>query len=316
MVPRQCTLAGLGLGDRQPETPDQAIECVACVAVQQTAADHDHRALARRDRVGRPAERGRVGSCPGDVMDTRHEQRGRIVERLGLNVLRQGEGHGPGLSRRGEDAHRGWQRAHELLRSVDPVPVPGHGAQGVVYGYVLAVRSLQLLEHRRDAPAREQVAREQQDRQPVDGGERRTGHEIRGTRPDRSGARECTQAPMSLGECHSRVDHRLLVPCLVVAEPVACGLERLAQARDVAMTEDPEHSPEKRMLVAVALDGLDLQEANDGLGGRQALGQGHLSTPARKRLMRRTPPSARWRSLLNFHYRGSLVGAVARFQFL
>jgi hypothetical protein len=71
------------------------------------------------------------------------------------------------------------------------------------------------------------------------------------------------------------VDHRLLVPRLVVAEAVAGLLEGLADAGDVAVPEDPEHPGEEGLLAPVALDVLLGQELDDGLRHRQPPRRGH-----------------------------------------
>ena len=54
--------------------------------------------------------------------------------------------------------------------------------------------------------------------------------------------------------------HPLLVARLVVAEPAAGLLQRLAQAGHVAVPEDAEHAREERRLPPVTLDVLLRQE--------------------------------------------------------
>ncbi len=68
---------------------------------------------------------------------------------------------------RGEHPERGGQRGHQLLRPVDAVPVARHGPERVVDAHVLALRPLQLLEHRGHPTGAEEVTRQQQHRQPV-----------------------------------------------------------------------------------------------------------------------------------------------------
>ena len=71
---------------------------------------------------------------------------------------------------------------------------------------------LELLEHRRRAARREDVARQQQHRQAVDRGQRGAGQHVRRARPDRARAGERPPPVGHLGEAHRGVHHRLLVP--------------------------------------------------------------------------------------------------------
>jgi hypothetical protein len=61
------------------------------------------------------------------------------------------------------------------------------------------------------------------------------------------------------------VHHRLLVARLVVREKLRALVERLAEAGDVAVPEDPEAAAEEALLDAVALDELRGEEPEQGL---------------------------------------------------
>ena len=92
---------------------------------------------------------------------------------------------------RREHPERGGQRGHQLLRPVDAVPVARHGPERVVDAHVLALRSLQLLEHRASrAGCANRSPGQQQHRQPVHGRGRGARDHVRGAGADGAGAGE------------------------------------------------------------------------------------------------------------------------------
>ena len=66
------------------------------------------------------------------------------------------------------------------------------------------------------------------------------------------------------------VDHRLLVARRVIGQQVGVPVQRLPEARDVAVAEDAEAAGEEALARAVALDVLGGQEADERLGHRQS----------------------------------------------
>ena len=88
--------------------------------------------------------------------------------------------------------------------------------------------------------------------------------------PDRGGAGERLQPVAHPGEAGGRVHHALLVAGQVVGQiraPGQLGLEQgLADAGDVAVTEDAEASGDRRLLDAVPLAVLLGQEPDHRLG--------------------------------------------------
>ena len=135
---RQRALAGLGL--RRP----------GCRSPRRTRAGRPRRrssaprrrrrsaaaAPTRIERRGPSAMSTASGRRPGDAPGPRREQLDRPVVRLGLHVLRQRDGHRPGLDRVGEHPHRAEQGRRQLLGPVDPVEEPRQRAEGVVDGDV------------------------------------------------------------------------------------------------------------------------------------------------------------------------------------
>ncbi len=83
------------------------------------------------------------------------------------------------------------------------------------------------------------------------------------------------------------MDHALLVPALVVGQGSRVRQlalqDRLAEARDVAVPEDPEDPLDQAMLDAVALGVLGDEEPDDRLSDGQA-GRAHAGLPGRARL--------------------------------
>src|SRR4029077_77708 len=106
------------------------------------------------------------------------------------------------------------------------------------------------------------------------------------TRADRRGARPRLQPVAVARVGDGGVHHRLLVARQDVAQ-AAVLLEGLADAGDVAVTEDPEHAGQERRPLAVALDLLLGQEGDERLRGRHPH-RAHLTAP-------RVRPRTKWR---------------------
>ena len=90
-------------------------------------------------------------------MDGALEEARRIVVRLRLDVLREGE-EGRAPSCRVE--HHGQclgERLHDLLGSADAIPVPSHGLECVGHRDRRVLEHLDLLEHGIDDPVLERV---------------------------------------------------------------------------------------------------------------------------------------------------------------
>ena len=68
---------------------------------------------------------------------------------------------------------------------VHTVEETGHGAEGVVYRDVSLARVLELLKYGVRHPGSENIAREQQDWEPVDRRQRCSSDHVGGSRPDR-----------------------------------------------------------------------------------------------------------------------------------
>ncbi len=224
----------------------------------------------RADRITAAARshRGWLGDRPGHLPHPWREQLIRPVVRLGLHVLRQGQGDRPGLRRVGQHPHRGQQRGRQLLRPPDPVEEHRHRAQRVVDRHVVAGRVLEFLQHRPGLPGSEHVTRQQQHRQPVDGGQRRPGDHV-----GRAGADRGRAGPGGQPVTHPRVPgrgvhHGLLVAGHHVAQPgrPVRFQQGLAQAGQVAVAEDAEAAGEQPLLHGVPLAVLRGQEPDHRLG--------------------------------------------------
>ncbi|OEI69324.1 hypothetical protein Cus16_1167 [Curtobacterium sp. ER1/6] len=143
------------------------------------------------------------------------------------------------------------------------------------------MRHLDLLQHRVRGPGRERVRRQQQRRQPVRRREGGGGEHVRGARADRRRAGEGRTTTVHAREPDGLVHHRLLVARLVVGQQTRLLhvqlLDRLTEARDVAVPEDAE-DPRDRALAVVAVDGpLVREERDEGLADGHAAGGGHRS---------------------------------------
>jgi hypothetical protein len=105
------------------------------------------------------------------------------VEGLGLDILGEADGHGTGLGLVAQHSHSTQKGVGQLFGPGYTVEETGYGAEGVVYRDVSLPRLLELLKDRVRHPSGENVAREQQDREPVNRGKCRPSDHVCGTWP-------------------------------------------------------------------------------------------------------------------------------------
>ncbi len=172
---------------------DRAIEKTAAVRPD-LALELRAESLGREDRatlaacgVAYPREGSARGRGAAHVPDALVEELDRPVVGLGLNVLGQGDRHGTGLGRVGQDAHAAQQRGDQLLGTVDAVEEARDGAERVVDGDVQRGRILELLKDRVGDAGRELVGGEDEDGQAVGRRGRRAGHHVQRAGADRRG---------------------------------------------------------------------------------------------------------------------------------
>ncbi|CAM8870284.1 hypothetical protein NCH_04217 [Burkholderia pseudomallei] len=199
----------------------------------------------------------------------RREELGRVVVGHRLHVLRQRERHGAAERGVGQHAQRARQRGEQLGRMHDPVEVARHGLERVVRRDRAVMEILDLLQHRVRRARHEHVARQQQHRQPVHVRERGRGDEVRRAGADRCRHGHHPAAQVRLRVRDRAVRHRLLVVRAVGRQRVAVLMQRLAQARDVAVPEDREHAAEQRRVAVAGHDALRGQIAHERLRGGQ-----------------------------------------------
>ncbi len=186
-------------------------------------------------------------------MDARLEEGLRIVEGDLLRVLAEAEEGRAAFGRIEHHGDRLRQRGDDLLRMRDAVPVARHRAEGVVHRRRRVAEMLDLLQHRVGAAVGEDVAGEDQDRQPVRHGAAGGGDHVAGARPDRGERHHDLPPPLGLGEADRGERHRLLVLPAPGRELVLHRLQRLRQAGDVAVSEDRENAGEEGHDVPVDL---------------------------------------------------------------
>ena len=189
-----------------------------------------HRPLRAADEIRR-APRRRVDPGPGGGCSARvgSKNRVRVVVRLGLDVLRQGEERRAAGRRIEHHGQRLRQRADDLGGLGDPVPVAADRLERVGHGDRRVAEVLDLLQDGVDDPVLERVARQEQDRQPVGVGDGGGGHHVRRARPDRRGRDHDPPAAHRLGVGHGGQRHRLLVLAAPRRQPVLDRLERLGR---------------------------------------------------------------------------------------
>ncbi len=222
MVPDQGAAAGLRGPDGDPGRLDEGGELLRRVGVQHAATGDDDRTLRRTDRRHRTSQGTVLRQRATDVPLARLQERHRDVEGLGLHVLRQGDRHGAGLGRVGQDAHRGEGDREQLLGPLDAVEEARQGPERVGHLQRGVVRHLDLLQDRVGGPGREGVGRQQRRGAGSSSRGGRCQH-VRGARADGRRRREGRTAAVHAREADGLVHHRLLVAGLVVGQQAGCS---------------------------------------------------------------------------------------------
>ena len=139
---------------------------------------------------------------------------------------------------------------------------------------------LHLLQHRIGQPGHERVAGDEQDREPVRHRDAGGGDHVRRAGADGRRGHHDLLASHRLREGRRREAHALLVLPAPHGDLVAVHLERVAQARDVAVPEDPDDAREQRHLLAVDDDALGDEVADDRLRRGDPDGARHHEAPS------------------------------------
>ena len=180
------------------------------------------------------------------VDHARFEELSREIPRRGLHVLRQGERHGSAQRRIGQHAQRARQRRQQLRGMHDAVEIARYGLERVVGGNAAVVKVLDLLQNRIRRARDEDVAGQQQHRQTVHMRERCSGQQI-----GRAGANGGRDRHHPAPEMRLRIGNRTMCHGLFVMRAqrrqfMTMLIQRFADARDVAVSEDREHAAEQR----------------------------------------------------------------------
>ena len=128
---------------------------------------------------------------------------------------------------------------------------------------------LHLLQYRVRGAVGEDVARQQQYRQPVHMRQGGSGHEVGGPRPDGCGYRHGAAPDAGPGVGDRGMRHALFVVAPVRRQLVARRIQRLAERRHVAVAENGPDAGDERDTGLYLLRG---QVAHQRLGGGQADG--------------------------------------------
>ena len=214
--------------------------------IDHAAARHDQRLFRRLDRRHSLGQLALIRLGPPDMPDMRGEKGLRIVISLGLRVLTERQTHRPAIRRIGHHPERPRQRGQDMFGARNAVEIPHHRAEAIVRADRPVVEILDLLQHRIGRAAGEDIARNDQQRQPVHMRQRRRRHDIRRPRPDRGRDRHRPPPLHRLGIGNRRMRHGLLVLAAPSRQRVAVGMQSLAHARDIAMPEnrpDPVDEP-------------------------------------------------------------------------
>ena len=219
--------------------------------------------------LGRGRQLAMVGAQPAQLVHDGLEQPHGEVPGLGLHVLRQADEGRAAIGRVDHRGDRERQRLRDLRRARDAVPVARDRPERVVDGDRRLAEVLDLLQHGIGDARVERVAGQQQQRQAIGVGHRCGRDQVHGAGADRG--RRCHQlpSPHRLGEADRGQRHALLVLAAVGGQHAARVVQRLAEARHVAVAEDAEHPGDERLLLAIHDGALGAQEAHDRLRRRQ-----------------------------------------------
>ncbi|MBP2672768.1 MAG: hypothetical protein H6Q85_2834 [candidate division NC10 bacterium] len=264
-VPGQGALAGLGLGERDVELRAERLQRSLGARIP-NAAPADHQGLLHGgDERRRPLHLPGRRSAANDVVDALPQELFRIVVRFPLHILREGQRDRAGLGRIREHAHGVDAGAHELFRARDPIPVPAHRLERVVGRHVGVEELLHLLEDRIGLPAGEDVSGKEEHRDAVHRGGPGSRDHVERPRSDGAGDGEDLPAPHLLGVGDGRVRHALLVVPLVIGQAVRAVDQRLAEADDISVAEDAEHSTDELVLATIDVEVLVVEKPHERL---------------------------------------------------
>ena len=177
------------LRDRDPAGRGEGGELRLRERIADPAARDDEGAPSRREEGGRRRDLVPVRARARDDVHHRLEERLGVVERDLLGILAEADEGRPAVGR--VDHHGGGlgERGDDLLGMGDPIPVAGDRTERIVDRCARGGEVLDLLEDRVGPAVREDVTRQEEDRQAVrvsDGG---GGHHVGGARADGRGSR-------------------------------------------------------------------------------------------------------------------------------
>ncbi|MNS28661.1 hypothetical protein D3C72_606450 [compost metagenome] len=281
MSPGEGTLARLGFGNGEAGGLGKLRQRRFGAAVEDAAASHDQRALGRLDGDYQRLDLARVGGLATFAPDAAGEERSRVVEGLGLNILAEGDGGRTADGGVQQGRQRLGQGVHDLFGAGDPVEIARHRPEAVVGRNRAVAEALDLLQHRIGSAAGVDVAGQEQHRQPVHMGQGGGGDHVGRAGTDGGGADHRPLATHLLGVGDSGVGHPLFVVGAPGRQDVAVRLQGLAQTGDIAVAEDGPAAGEIGDFGAIDDDVLRGQPANGGLGGGQA-NRGHGQTASCK----------------------------------
>jgi hypothetical protein len=260
----QGALAGLGHRDGNASRFGELLDCGAGVRIVHAATGDEQRALGGAQQRGGRAELFRPGRRSRHLIYALGKKMDRTVEGLGLHVLGQSDRDGTGLGRIREHAHGLGHGGEDLFRPVDAVPVARDRLEAVVDAGVLRAGVLELLQHGRGPAVGEDVSRQKQHGQPVDGRGGGAGHHVGRSGADRRRARQRAEAALRFRVGNRRVDHGLLILRLVVRQGAAAVLlEGLAEPCDIAVAENSADTVDQTVLAPIAADVLHLKKADE-----------------------------------------------------
>ncbi|MPM34561.1 hypothetical protein SDC9_81147 [bioreactor metagenome] len=124
IIPKDGSFPSLCLGKRNGKTLAERCQCIAGFAVPHTAAADDQGLGRLGQQLGEAIELALRRYSSLNIMHPFGKEFEGVVVGHALHILGEGDGHCSSVGRVGEGAHCVEHGTHQLLRTIDPVPVP------------------------------------------------------------------------------------------------------------------------------------------------------------------------------------------------
>ena len=265
MAGPQGALSSLRFTERKAELFTELLNLFARLGIAHAAADDDDRLFGSLDDFSDIFQFLFHRHRPGDPVYPLYEEAFRIVIRFSFHILRKGNRHRAGLSRVSQHAHRIDQRAHQLLGTLNPVPILADRLERIVRRNCKGVALLNLLQHRVRLSGRIGIRREYQQRNVVDRRGTAGGDHVGRAGADRGCAGDDLLPVILLRIRDCAVAHALFVSSLHHLDASGIRVKRFAESDRDSMAKQCEECLHELCFFSVSRHILLIQKLYDRL---------------------------------------------------